>query len=236
MPGNYFAALPVRVPDGFLDSLKRAAPDALRWFHPEDLHLTLAFFGREDPERIPACRGEAGRRRALLEVLKHIPFPPLTQCGAGLQPANLPSSGEAAESQCGAGFKPADPSPSGEAADSIRAPLGPFVLLPNPRRFSALSFDLAESPAHNAITGLIAEYRPKLCEAAGIDPDTRPPYPHLTVARPDKKHPHFRPRLIAKWARALELPSDLAAIDVLPPALYTWHSERPVRQFLRIDP
>ena len=46
--GNYFAALPVRVPEGWMDSLKAGAPAALRWFHHDDLHLTLAFFGHCD--------------------------------------------------------------------------------------------------------------------------------------------------------------------------------------------
>ena len=40
------------------------APPDLRWLHADDLHLTLAFFGKESPSRLSA----------VLEVLARIPF------------------------------------------------------------------------------------------------------------------------------------------------------------------
>ncbi len=63
-PGNYFAALPAHVPHDVIDFVRADAPPDLRWMHPEDLHLTLAFFGHENPERHPAVG----------EVLARIPF------------------------------------------------------------------------------------------------------------------------------------------------------------------
>ena len=63
-PGNYFVAFPARIPEESLLSIRTGAPEGLRWFHPDDLHLTLAFFGREDPARVPALR----------EILALIPF------------------------------------------------------------------------------------------------------------------------------------------------------------------
>lgn len=62
--GNYFAALPARLPSPLLDGLRRGAPGGLRWFHPEDLHVTIAFFGQQDPARLPA----------ICEVLRQITF------------------------------------------------------------------------------------------------------------------------------------------------------------------
>lgn len=51
-PGNFFAAVPVEVPVAVLRAFREGAPDGLRWFHPDDLHVTLAFFGQENPDRV----------------------------------------------------------------------------------------------------------------------------------------------------------------------------------------
>ncbi len=175
MQGNYFAALPVRTPGAFLEALRGSAPPGLRWFHPDDLHLTLAFFGKEDPHRIPA----------LLEIMARIAF------------------------------------------DERAVTLGPLRALPRPRRFSALSFEVAAGAAE--IENCIKTWRGPLLETARCPPDPRTPLPHLTVARPDRKHPACRPRAILDWLQSLEPPSD--QVHVLPPALYGWSPERPRRQF-----
>jgi 2'-5' RNA ligase len=52
--GNWFAAIPVTLPVDALAEMQRQAPAGLRWFAPEDLHLTVAFFGRFHEERMPA--------------------------------------------------------------------------------------------------------------------------------------------------------------------------------------
>lgn len=53
---NVFAAIPVTLPPAVLAVLRaRFAADApLRWFAPEDLHLTVAFLGRLPAERLGA--------------------------------------------------------------------------------------------------------------------------------------------------------------------------------------
>ena len=66
--GNYFAAFPASLPEDSLEELRLNAPPRLRWFHPEDLHLTIAFLGPENSSRIPA----------LLDILDDIPPPPQT--------------------------------------------------------------------------------------------------------------------------------------------------------------
>jgi len=173
--GNYFACLPVRFPGDPWLALKSDAPEALRWFHPDDLHLTVAFFGRENPDRIPAVR----------EVLAGVPCIGTT------------------------------------------VTLGALRLLPRPRRFSALSFQI--QAGHEEIAGLIAAWRGPLLEAAGRPPDVRPPLPHLTIARPARRHPDFRSGRIARWAAALTPPA--APISVQAPVLFGWSAERPRRQF-----
>lgn len=51
---NVFAAIPVTLPPAVLAGLRARFPtDApLRWFDPEDLHLTVAFLGRLPAERL----------------------------------------------------------------------------------------------------------------------------------------------------------------------------------------
>lgn len=178
MTGNYFAALPVTVADGFLARLQRDAPAALRWFHPDDLHLTLAFFGRHNAERIPD----------ILEVLDAIDFP------------------------------------------CVRATLGPLRALPHSRRFSALAFDLDEG--RDEVATCIARWRGPLGEASGVIPDCRPPRPHLTIARPARKHPGFHPGTTLRWIRNCDPPD--RTIRIAPPALYGWSDQRPQRQFCQI--
>jgi 2'-5' RNA ligase len=51
---NWFAAIPVELPGDDFASLQRGAPDGLRWFAPEDLHVTIAFFGAFREERLEA--------------------------------------------------------------------------------------------------------------------------------------------------------------------------------------
>jgi 2'-5' RNA ligase len=49
---NWFAAIPVELPGDHFASLRSGAPDGLRWFAPEDLHVTIAFFGAFREERV----------------------------------------------------------------------------------------------------------------------------------------------------------------------------------------
>jgi 2'-5' RNA ligase len=173
--GNYFAALPVRVPGGWLEALRDGAPQALRWFHPDDLHLTLAFFGREREDRVPP----------VLDLLRKIPY-------------------------------------SGSTANA-----GRLLALPSRRRFSALSFELLDG--RDTVATLIGNWRNRLLVAAGCPADTRPPLPHLTIARPARRHPAFSKRTILDWLAGVGPPA--AEIEILPAALFGWSDERPRRQF-----
>lgn len=167
--GNWFAALPVRAPRDWIAGLRRNAPPGLRWMHPDDLHLTLAFLGREDPQHLTAVH----------EIVQGIPF-----SGATVTPGSL-------------------------------------LLLPGPRRFSVAAFALDRGAA--AIGSLLETWRAPLLEAAGRPPDTRPPLPHITVARADRTHPGFAPGRISAWARSL--PRCVGQLQVRPPVLYGWSAE-----------
>jgi 2'-5' RNA ligase len=70
---NWFIALPVDA-SGWLEPLQATAPRTLRRFHPEDVHLTLAFLGHcgEDPAR------------AAWALAQSLPLPDFTVTLAGL--------------------------------------------------------------------------------------------------------------------------------------------------------
>jgi 2'-5' RNA ligase len=51
-PPSCFAAIPITVPSAVL-ALQDALPPELRRIHPEDMHLTVAYFGRIDPALHP---------------------------------------------------------------------------------------------------------------------------------------------------------------------------------------
>jgi 2'-5' RNA ligase len=176
--GNWFAGWPAHPPAGWLDALKVSAPDGLRWFHPDDLHITLCFFG---PFR-PAAEREAAVREHLCEI----PPPP----------------------------------------DSIR--LGRLVALPNARHFSAVSCAIADGGAE--LAALMAAHRDRLALAAGARPESRPPLPHLTIARPVRNAPRWQLRDILRWIHSF--PAGGSTLCSLGPvSLYRWAPDRSQRQF-----
>ncbi len=186
--GNYFAAFPVADGARVFSAVKPGAPEGLRWFHPEDLHVTLAFFGA-NPE--PDSEDDGVERiEAVREVLRQVEFP----------------------------------------EDGMAIMLGELLLLPHRRRFSAISFAIANGGKE--LENLIGQWRGPLLEAAGCEPDTRPPLPHLTFARPDRKDEAFRPRKVIRWAAERKPPQ--VTITVQTPVLYGWSDRRPVRQFRKM--
>ena len=173
--GNYFVAFPAKVPESVQQRVKRGAPEGLRWFHGDDLHVTLAFFGKEESERIPAIRG----------VLQEIAF-------------------------AGSEFT-----------------LGRIIALPHLRRFSALSFEIAEG--REEIAHLMEMWRAPLAAAAGVPPENRRPLPHVTVARPVRKDPRFRAKEVLAWANGFPPPEE--KVELLRPMLFVWAADRATRQF-----
>ena len=105
--------------------------------------------------------------------------------------------------------------------------LGLMRALPNPKRVSALSFEVAQG--RDRVHALIAGLRGPLIEVVGARPDPRPPLAHITVARPNRKYGVAGRNAALAWARQVLPPGDSLIIDRV--ALYTWSEDRSLRQF-----
>ena len=105
---------------------------------------------------------------------------------------------------------------------AIPASLGAVVPMGPPRRFSALAAELEEG--REAACALIEGLRAPMLEAAGASPDTRPPRPHLTLARVRRRAPAPERRAAIAWASGLVLPAALLRFEEL--VLYTWAEDR----------
>lgn len=106
--------------------------------------------------------------------------------------------------------------------EPIAYSLGAVVPMGNPRRYSALSALLAEG--REPATELMGALREDLWEAAEATPDTRPPLPHATIARPQRRA-EMRDRAAGlRWASRLDLSWVRGTIDRI--ALFTWAERR----------
>jgi len=105
------------------------------------------------------------------------------------------------------------------------------VPLPSARRASALSLEL--EAGREAAVAVLSRWRDPLIAVAGGRPDTRAPLPHVTIARPIRRH---GPQAVAQacaWARAVTPPIQKLQLDRL--ALYTWADDRREHQFRIVD-
>ena len=109
----------------------------------------------------------------------------------------------------------------------IVAELAGVKALGNPRRPSALSVVLA-SGGEDAVR-VIEQLRAPMISAAGARPDTRPPLPHITIARPTRNCPPAERRRALAWAEGKSPLGQTVTMTQL--ALYTWAEDRRVRQF-----
>ena len=80
---------------------------------------------------------------------------------------------------------------------------------------------------------MIAEARETLLSAAGALEDTRPPLPHMTVARIQRRATAAERRQALRWADTI----DLRAVAFTAPsvALYTWADDRQDRLFRIVE-
>ncbi|MDH3484967.1 MAG: 2'-5' RNA ligase family protein [Myxococcales bacterium] len=108
--------------------------------------------------------------------------------------------------------------------DEVR-PLG------NPRKPSALSAMVGEG--REPLSAMIARARTALLEAAGAPPDDRPPLPHMTLARIQRRASSGERKAAVRWAQSLELgDTSFLASSV---ALYTWADDRRERLFQIVE-
>lgn len=118
----------------------------------------------------------------------------------------------------------------------LRLPLLPFrfdhaLLLPQPKRFSAICLGLGEGRAE--IAAQMARHRDPLLATADQPKDTRAPLPHVTLARPIRKHKKAAQHDGAAWCAALRIPDVAMTLNEI--ALYTWSDQRPAQQFRIVD-
>jgi 2'-5' RNA ligase len=114
---------------------------------------------------------------------------------------------------------------------SVRGTFGGVKPLGNPRKPSALSAIVDKG--REAMSEMIAEARGPLLSAAGADPDDRPPLPHMTIARIQRRARGPERRQALRWAEALDLSK--ARFTASSVALYTWSTDRQERLFQIVE-
>ncbi len=174
--GNWFVGLPLPVADGnWYRDLLRLGPPELRFFQPDDIHMTIAFLGRMSL----ACKPD------VIDVLTSL------------------------------------------RAESFHVSLGRLRALPSEQHITALAFEL-ERGAETA-RRLIADWRPSLYRAANARADSRPPLPHITIARPLRRSGRAGQRVAQLWSRSLTGPPEIFSLTRV--NLYCWAADRRSRLF-----
>jgi len=105
------------------------------------------------------------------------------------------------------------------------AELGEVRPMGNPRRPSALS---AIVDADGLVEAILT-VRDAMCERAGAKADSRPPLPHVTIARPHRRAPQAQQQTAIDWARSLDLARP--RVDLSRLVLFTRADDRSVRLF-----
>lgn len=110
---------------------------------------------------------------------------------------------------------------------SVGGTFSRVTALGNPRKPSALSAMIAEGS--EALSEMILEARAPLLDAADAPPDPRPPLPHMTIARIQRRAKGAERRAALEWAESLDVQG--ASFQVASVALYTWSADRERRLF-----
>ncbi|MCS6968264.1 MAG: hypothetical protein RMJ44_05515 [Cytophagales bacterium] len=106
-----------------------------------------------------------------------------------------------------------------------------LVPLPSIQRPSAFSFTLDKG--NEQASAIIERWRDALTAAGKASFDRRPPLPHLTIGRLQRKHRVEEVRTCLQWVSQLpQIPFE-TLIDSI--ALYTWSEDRRRRQFKIVE-
>lgn len=121
-----------------------------------------------------------------------------------------------------------------EGFEGLQAVHGTFsrvIPLGNPRKPSALSA-MVEA-GREPLGEMIAAARGPVLAAAGAPEDLRPPLPHMTVARIQRRANAAERRQALRWAETIDLHgASFAATSV---ALFTWSEDRETRLFRIVE-
>jgi len=103
--------------------------------------------------------------------------------------------------------------------------------LGNPRKPSALSALVDDGCV--PLSEMIDRARTPLLEAVGAPPDERPPLPHMTLARIQRRASSSERKAALRWGQSLELAD--ASFIASSVALYTWADDRRERLFQVVE-
>jgi 2'-5' RNA ligase len=103
--------------------------------------------------------------------------------------------------------------------------------LGHPRKPSALSAIVDRG--RKELSEMIAEARAPLLKTAGAPEDDRPPLPHMTLARIQRRASSAERREALAWAKAIDL--DAVTFHAASVALYTWSNDRQERLFQIVE-
>lgn len=103
--------------------------------------------------------------------------------------------------------------------------------LGHPRKPSALAA-MVET-GRDALSGMIAQARDPLLRAAGAREDSRPPLPHMTLARIQRRARAAERREALGWAQSIDLRG--VTFTAAAVALYTWADDRQERLFQIVE-
>jgi len=107
-----------------------------------------------------------------------------------------------------------------------------LAALPQPRRFSALAFSLADGRME--VEAQIAKWRDRLCREAGAKLESRPVFPHFTIARPERRIGEADRDAALEWLEQLPVQSAIK-LRLEPPRIYTWASGEAVTRYQRLN-
>lgn len=105
--------------------------------------------------------------------------------------------------------------------------LDALIPLPSAKFPSAFAYKLGRG--HAQTVAVMENWRDALLQAGGAPPERRPPFPHLTVGRPQRKFGAQGRQAGIHWAADI-LPIEFeTCVDSI--ALYTWSDDRRQKQF-----
>lgn len=137
----------------------------------------------------------------------------------------LGNCGESTAMACWAAVQDSPPASLVVSGATMR-PFGPS------RRFSALSLTLAGEHIA-AATERVREVQRVALAASGVEPESREPVPHVTIARPQRHADDITRRQALLWASRVVPPEQPWTLDRL--ALYTWADRRDEHLFRIVE-
>ncbi len=115
----------------------------------------------------------------------------------------------------------------------IAVELGPVQALGARQRPSALSATLAPGAARDCVAAAMAGIREVMWNAAKARPDSRPPLPHVTLARPKRDCNRSELHQALRWAAELPVCGTRIWLDRI--ALYTSAKDPGAQKFQQIE-